>query len=137
MMMKRFLFDEFPADVAYAVLRITSGLLLVYHGGDKIVNFRNYLSDFPDPLGLGQELSLLLAIFAEFVCGILLTIGLMVRLTAIPLLVTFLVAFFLVHGGDAFENKEPALLYLIVIFCCWLKGGGAFSLDSALFRKTI
>lgn len=35
---------------------------------------------FPDPLGVGSEISLILAIFGEVFCSVLLIFGLLIRL---------------------------------------------------------
>lgn len=135
-MMKKLVVSEFPlyTERANLFLRIIFGLLLVHHGWDKIIYFDTYVTDFPDPLGLEQQPSLLLAIFAEFFCGILLTVGFLVRLAAVPIVTTFLVAFFVVHAGDPFQQKELALLYLLLGFYFLLKGAGSASVDKVLFQ---
>lgn len=92
-------------------------------------------SQFGDPLGLGSELSLALTVFAEFVCAILLILGLATRLATIPLIITMVVAGFIVHGNDPFGKKEMALLYLAVYFVLLITGPGKYSLDNSLGGK--
>ena len=87
---------------------------------------------FADPIGMGVELSLVLAVFAEFFCAILLILGFTSRLAAIPLMITMFVAGFIVHGADPFQVKEFALLYGIVFTALLITGPGKFSLDHIL-----
>ena len=87
---------------------------------------------FGDPIGIGVELSLILTIFAEFVCAILIVLGLKTKLATIPLIITMLVAAFIVHASDPFGHKEKALLYLIGYVAILLLGPGSYSVDAKL-----
>lgn len=93
-------------------------------------------SKFPDPLGLGAELSMLLAGTAEFGFVLLVVIGFCTRIALIPILVHFCVAFFIFHAGDPFRQKEMAYLYLSAMTCIMLLGPGNYSLDNWLFQKS-
>lgn len=124
-------------DLGLLILRLgAGGFMLFAHGLQKLLNYSELSGKFPDPLGfLGGELSLILAIFAEFLCSALVTLGLVTRLAALPLCATMFVAAFLVHGDDPFAKKELALLYLAVFAFLALSGGGTFSLDTVLRRR--
>ncbi|RYD87785.1 MAG: DoxX family protein, partial [Sphingobacteriales bacterium] len=78
---------------------------------------------------------LILTIFGEFVCGILIVLGLLTRLAVIPSFITMVVAFFIAHGQDDFANKIPAFTYLILSVIVFILGGGKYSLDAAIFDK--
>lgn len=118
------------------VLRITiGGAMLIGHGWAKLSGYQQKVEDFPDPLGLGSQVTLILGIFAEVGCSILLMLGLLTRLAAIPLACMMAVAVFIVHRTDAWSVKEPAALYLIAFGVLVLTGPGRFSVDSLLWRR--
>lgn len=85
--------------------------------------------NFPDPLGLGQEVSLVGAIFAEFFCAILIIIGFKTKLAAVPLAFTMFVAALIIHAEDPFGKQEFPLLYFTGFLALIFLGGGKYSLD--------
>ena len=92
---------------------------------------------FPDPLGMGNRLSLISAIGTELCCSIFLLLGLGTRIVAIPLAFTMAVALFGVHIDDPWKKQELAACYLAVYVAIIFLGGGNFSLDHFWFgRKT-
>lgn len=111
------------------IARVAFGLLFMNHGLQKAMAFDTLSGAFPDPLGIGSELSLILAIFGEVACSAALIIGLFHRLALIPMIITMLVAFFIVHGADPFAVKELALVYLIVFILLLFAGSGKYSVD--------
>ena len=124
-------------DLAQLLLRLTfGGLMLLNHGWKK---FEKLLAGgeikFADPLGLGAEFSLYLTVFSEVFCAFLVTIGLFTRWVSIPLIITMVVAAFVVHGADPFAKKEMALLYLVGYICIYIFGPGRYSVDSRLGRN--
>jgi putative oxidoreductase len=114
-------------------LRLAIGCLMLVHGVQKVMAFSQLSDKFPDPLGMGSQLSLISAIGAEVGCSLLLIVGLGTRLAAVPLAFTMLVALFLVHAKDPWQAKELAAVYLSVYVSLVFTGGGVFSLDRLLF----
>ncbi len=114
------------------VLRIAFGVLFMMHGMQKAMNFETLSTSFPDPLGIGSEVSLILAIFGEVACSAAFILGFFYRLAVIPMIFTMIVAFFIVHGADPFAVKELALVYLIAFTSLWITGPGKFSVDHYL-----
>lgn len=114
--------------------RIIFGLLLVNHGFQKLTGFYSMLDTFPDPLGLGGEMSLALAIFGELFCGMAFIFGFLTRFALIPMITTMMVAFFIVHNGSVAEG-ELAFVYLIVFVLMWFAGAGRFSVDAFVGSK--
>ncbi len=108
------------------VLRVGVGATMLSHGLPKLMGFSEKISTFSDPLGLGPAASLILAIFSEVICSIFLILGLKTRLAAVPLLMTMLVAFFIVHGMDPWGRKELAAMYGLSYLTLILGGGGAY-----------
>ena len=128
--------DENLLDILSVVLRVTIAAFMLTHGLGKL----NLLASgneiqFADPFGMGATFSLVLAVFAEVVCSILIGFGLVTRFATIPLIATMLVATFIVHGDDPFAKKEFALLYLLVYLVIFVVGSRKFSLDALLLKK--
>ncbi len=118
-------------DIGLLLLRLTfGGLMLVGHGWGKMMKIVNGEWGFADPLGLGMEASLVLAVFAEVICAVLIIIGLFTRFATIPLIITMLVAAFIVHANDGFSKIEFAVLYLVPYIVLLLTGPGRYSIDA-------
>ena len=112
------------------VLRLAIGGMMLTHGWPKLQRLMTTPDKFLDPIGLGPEVTLALAVFSEVVCAVLLVVGAATRLAAIPLLATMLVAAFVTHAGDPFNKMEPALLYGAGSLTLLLTGAGKYSVDS-------
>ncbi|HEY1112570.1 MAG TPA: DoxX family protein, partial [Chitinophagaceae bacterium] len=76
-----------------------------------------------------------LVIFAELVCGFLVLIGLLTRLTVIPIFITMAVAFFVAHANDPFDVKALAFVFLLLSVIVFVLGSGRYSIDGWLFQK--
>lgn len=122
-------------SIGLLVLRVGIGCLMLVHGLQKVMGFGQMADVFPDPIGLGSQLSLIMAIAAEAGCSILLILGLGTRLAVLPLAFTMLVALFLVHANDPWKVKELAAVYLLVYVSLFLTGAGRFSLDQLWLSK--
>lgn len=123
-------------DYIILLLRITVAIFMITHAIPKM----NKLLEggeiqFPDPIGIGAEISLGLAVFAELFCSILIGTGLLTRLAAFPLIITMAVAAFIVHAGDPFKQKELSLLYLVLYFVLFIIGSGKYSVDYFISKK--
>lgn len=104
------------------------------HGWSKLTGFSQMVEKFPDPIGIGAQGTVALAIFAEFFCGIAVTLGVATRVAAFFPFATMIVAFFQVHAADPFRVKELAFVYGLQFLALMFTGPGAFSLDSLLCR---
>lgn len=123
-------------NVALFFLRITIGIFMLTHGFGKLTMLlEGNAVQFADPLGIGPAMSLALVVFAEVFCSALLIFGAATRFAVIPLLVTMLVAAFIVHSNDAFRIKEMALLYLTIFISLLIAGAGKFSVDNLISKK--
>ena len=123
-------------DLGLTILRVGTAALMLTHGIPKLRDFDTLAQRFPDPLGIGSELSLSLVVGAEFACSILLLLGLLTRIAAVPLFITMVVAAFVVHFPDPWAKKELPILYAIAFATIALTGPGAPSLD-AWFKDRI
>lgn len=124
-------------DLGMLLLRITfGGLMLWNHGWGKMAKlFGDDPIRFADVFGIGMGPSLTLAVFSEVLCALLIVIGLGTRLASIPLIITMLVAIFVIHWADPFGDKEMAILYLIPYVTILLMGPGKYSIDSMINKK--
>ena len=117
------------------ILRVSFGLMMLTHGWPKLLSFIEHPGAFPDPLHIGSSLSHGLTVFAEFICAILIVIGLGTRWAAIPLMIAMSVAAFVMHAGEPFSEKEHALLFLSAFTTILILGSGSYSLDKAISGK--
>jgi putative oxidoreductase len=116
-------------DIALLIIRVASGLILITHGWPKLINFADRMHSFSDPFHIGSPASLALAVFAEFICSILLVIGYFSRFATIPLIITMATIILMVHWNDPFGKKELPLLYLASFLTIFFAGPGKYSLD--------
>ena len=110
-MKKLFTIDPNPTNIDLALLlaRVGVSASMLTHGLPKLMMlFGEGPVQFPGVLGMGPELSLVLAVFAEVLCVIFVLVGLGTRLASIPIIVTMVIAVFLIHAADPFAKKEMA-----------------------------
>mgnify|MGYP001209086349 CR=1 FL=1 len=125
-------------DIALLVARIGIAALMLTHGIPKMLMlFSGAPVQFPPVMGLSAELSLGLAVFAEVFCSVLLIAGFATRLAVVPLIITMLVAAFIIHGDDPFGKQEPSLQYLLLYVVLLFAGSGKYSIDYLLQRKKV
>jgi len=141
---------DMSASVGLLILRLGIGGYLITHGWGKLqMLLAGAAEKFGDPIGLGSTLSLALVTTSEFLCALLIILGLATRLAALPVVISMSVAAFVVHGRDPWTmgaaanaffsgasktwfSKEPALLYLISFLSLVFTGGGKLSLDGLI-----
>ncbi len=90
---------------------------------------------FFDFLGMGPKISLILTVFAEFVCSIFVILGLFTRWATFFLAFTMLIAVLVVHGPDGFDKKELGLLYLSILLLLFTFGPGKYSVDGMISNR--
>ena len=116
------------------VIRLIFGTLLLVHGIQKVVSYHTLSTTFADPIGLGSQLSLNLAIFAELICSLGIIFGFLFRLSLIPVIVTMFVAAFFALKGAPWVQRELPLSYLLVMLLLMVSGPGRYSLDTLVSR---
>ncbi|MDO5511023.1 MAG: DoxX family protein [Weeksellaceae bacterium] len=123
-------------DLSLLIIRLLAGGVMLTHGIPKLQKLlAGPPVQFADPLGMGAETSIILAIFAEVFCALLIVLGLFTRLASLPLLSTMLIALFVVHWNDPFAKQELALIYGALYAILLLTGAGKYSLDNVIFQK--
>lgn len=126
---------EGTASLGLLILRVAAGVLMMTHGWSKIQNFEGMVQSGFDPVGMGATLSVVMLIGAEFIAALFIVLGLLTRLSAVPLIVAMSVAAFVAHASDPLQVKELSLIYLTIFASLMITGAGKYSLDSILFRN--
>lgn len=129
-------FNKTALSVVLFLVRIFIGLAMMSHGFPKLQQLlSNEPVEFYNFLGIGSIASLILTIFAEFICSMFLILGLFTRFFTIPLAFTMAVAGFVVHSQDKFAVKELAFVYLTIYVLILVLGAGKFSIDALMSKK--
>jgi putative oxidoreductase len=128
--------------VALLLARLTVGVLFVSTGWGKVHNLDKVTAFFGDDLHIPMpHFNAILASYSELVCGALLVVGIASRLSAIPLIVTMLVALITakakeIHGlPDLFGEVEWTYLAILVVIVAL--GPGAASLDALVVKRLL
>ncbi|KFC22024.1 DoxX family protein [Epilithonimonas lactis] len=118
------------------VIRLFVGISMLTHGLPKLDKLiANDKIEFMNFLGLGSAISLVLVVFAEFLCSVFIMLGFLTRFATIPLMVTMLIAFFVVHSSDPYATNELSLVYFFFYLTIFVLGSGKFSLDWLFSKK--
>lgn len=133
-----FLFPQYCRDKVISLLilalRLFFGILFFSHGIDKMINFNELSYTYPSVLGFGSYMTLMVSIFCEFACSLFLIVGLLVRITVIPMIAAMAVAFFDIHDG-MFPAGELSLIYMILFIILYITGPGRYSIDYLIDMK--
>lgn len=123
-------------DIILVFMRIVIGLLLITHGYPKLVKLLSGEPvQFASIFGMSEQLSMTMAMFAEFICAILVMFGFATRLASIPIILTMLVIVFHVHADDPVAKKELPMLYLVSYIYILFMGAGKYSIDYLLHKR--
>lgn len=114
-------------EQTYALMRIVTGFLFIWHGSQKLFN---YPVDFP----YGPLNPLLTAAgIIELIGGVLVMIGLMTRPAAFICSGTMAVAYWMAHGSQSFfpivNGGEISALYCFAFLYIAARGAGIWSID--------
>ncbi|VVQ04971.1 DoxX family protein [Pseudomonas fluorescens] len=125
--------EERARDVGLLFLRVSGGLFLLWvHGLPKLLDFTAQLQLIEDPFHLGSHLTLILAIFAEVLCPLLIVAGLLARLACVPILFVLLVALLVVHPQWSVAEGQFGWLLLILFTTVLIAGPGRLAISVRL-----
>ena len=117
--------DKYQEET-YALLRIVSGFLFIWHGTQKLINFP---ADFPYPLNP----LMYAAGTIEMIGGALVMIGLFTRPAAFVCSGTMAAAYWMAHGMNhlfpILNGGELAALFCFAFLFIAARGPGIWSLD--------
>ena len=118
------------------LLRLGVGVnMTLLHGVDRVRNYSQLANSIPDPLGMGRRHSLMLVVAAEFVGGILVTLGLAGRLAALLLAFSLSLTLFSGEAGLPWRQREATVLYLTASLAILLLGCGRWALDAVVWKR--
>jgi putative oxidoreductase len=128
------------SDLAYLLVRLTVGLMLIPHGwgklfGSGVTGVAGYLTRLH--LEPATPLAVII-IFNETVGGILIALGLFTRPIAALLVIEFIVLTVVVHVSRGYMVQggvEFPLLWLLMFVVVLLRGGGPYSLDRLINKE--
>jgi putative oxidoreductase len=125
-------YSQAAFNVAMFLLRVSFGVLMIPNGYNKLVHFAKMKSTFMNFLGMGSTVSLVLVIFAEFFCAMLVVLGLFTRLAVIPLIIAMSVVVIKAHDYDVFGKGEHGASFLVVFLVILMVGPGKASVDGLI-----
>ncbi len=124
-------------DLAILFMRVALGVVFIYAGWFKISNIDMVVSGFAQA-GFPMLIAYFVA-YAEFIGGILLVLGVVVRYVGIILAVIMVVALFKVHFAAGFSLQNGGYEYVLVLLLGALSlvtsGSGKYSLMKVLKKQ--
>lgn len=119
-----------------AIVRIITGLFMVYHGWEVFsADKMNVYAEWDQfKSGIGRTMTYI-GKGAEFVAGILLVLGLFTRVAAIIMILTLGYIAFFVGNGKVWADAQHPFLFVLLGLVFVFTGPGAWSLDRIFFNK--
>jgi len=119
-----------------SILRIIVALIFIEHGTQKLIGFPSAPANgFPEMMSLSWWQGII-----EVVGGVLLLLGLFTRVVAFILAGDMAFAYWMVHGPKNFypvlNGGDAAILYCFIFLYMAFAGGGPWSLDGSVQRKS-
>ena len=133
-------------DIGLFLIRAILGVVLMFHGSQKLFGWfeGRGMAGFVEGIEKMEvipmpQVSAYLSAGTEFFGGLLLLVGFLTRLVAIPAAFNMYVAAIVVHGSAfslADGGMEYALTLAVVATALIFTGAGRFSVDGLLWRET-
>jgi putative oxidoreductase len=124
------------SDLSLLLLRILTGAFLIYGTQDNILSDAR-MHEFVQFLAkrgfVWPELMAPLSVYAQFICGVLLVLGLLTRWAGLLMTFNFIVAVVMVHWSQDFRGWWPAIVLVFISLHFTLHGAGRYSLDAWLW----
>ncbi|MGX7894361.1 DoxX family protein [Tsuneonella sp. HG222] len=125
-------------DATLFGLRALTGAFLVHEvwdniaSADRMAEFVAFLAQFGFA---APQVMAPLSVWVQFVCGVLLVLGLLTRWAGLLVMVNFVVAVIMVHWAEPFRGWWPALVLVFLGAHFAAAGSGRFGLDALFLRE--
>lgn len=123
-------------DIAKLIIRLSLGIMMLFHGVDKIINGIGGVKYLTTNAGLPEFFAYGVYV-GEVVVPIFIILGLYSRVASVVLALNMLMAIFLAHGGNLFalgKHGSPVielpLFYLLLSISIFLLGPGRYSVNA-------
>lgn len=123
-------------DIAKLVLRLTVGIMMLFHGVDKIINGIGGVKHLIISAGLPEFIAYGVYV-GEIVVPILILLGIYARVASLVLALNMVFAIFLAYGNSLFSlGKHGAplfelpFLYLIMSILIFMLGSGKYAFNT-------
>ena len=124
-------------DAGLLLLRLVTGAFLIWQSHDNVFSaarmaeFETFLARFGFA---APSLMAPLCVYAQFLCGILLVLGLLTRWAGLITAFVFVVACVMVHWHQDFPGWWPALILVFLGLLFATVGPGRYAVDHRLER---
>jgi putative oxidoreductase len=134
------LFSPSPVSQEYgiAIVRIITGILLVWHGWEtfEAEKMNMYTGWFVERKYANPAIWAYAGKVAELLAGIGFLLGLFTRLASLSAIAAFAgIIFILGDKGKIFEGDQHPFLFILLAIVFFVTGPGALSLDGLFFKK--
>jgi putative oxidoreductase len=129
------MFNQLNKQKALAIVRVITGMLLVYHGFEVfnpklMAEYAKWDMFMNLPFGL---IMVYIGKGSELIVGLLLILGLWTRLASIILILTMIyITFFIGNGKFWYEDQHP-FLFILLGFIYLFNGAGIWGFDKKEF----
>lgn len=129
------LVPNYPSQVAWTVLRVVAGTVMIHNGLDKLSNIESFAEAYVSVIGLPFPIFFsYVAGFTELIGAPLLILGFLTRPAALGLFSTMAVAMYhhIKVAGLSIPYLELSALYAACFLFFTINGAGLLSVDSLL-----
>ena len=123
-------------DIAKLLLRLLVGIMMLFHGMDKIINGISGIKKLTVAMGLPEFIAYGVYI-GEVLVPIFIILGLYARIASVFLGINMLMAIFLAYSGSIFTLSkhgapliELPLFYFVLSIAIFLLGSGKYAVNS-------
>jgi putative oxidoreductase len=126
----------YSPDIAKLLLRVSVGIMMLFHGFEKVINGISGVRYLTTNAGLPEFFAYGVFI-GELVFPVLIILGLYARVASVGLAFNMLMAILLAHGSTLFElgkhgapTFELPFLYLVMCIAIFLLGSGKYAVNA-------
>jgi putative oxidoreductase len=137
-MNKYFSSSPIAQNYGIALVRIITGILLVWHGWETFdaEKMKMYTGWFVERKYTNPEIWAYAGKVAELLAGIGFVLGLFTRMASLAAIAAFAgIIFILGDKGKIFQGDQHPFLFILLALVFFFTGPGALSLDEIFFKK--